>query len=210
MDFSSVIATWQHVLTQPSEETFAQEAQGPNATLTTALIWMVIAGVIAGILGGLRAVVFAGAAGGLGDALRGMNLPPQVANQFGMLMGGGGFMAIIVVPLGFLIGAGIVHLLATVLGGSGDFGKLAYLIAAYQAPITIAAAIIGLIPFLGGCVATLLAIYGLVLEYFAVKANYGLTQGRALAVVLIPLAIAVVLAICVGVVIGAVVAGLSG
>ena len=192
MDFSSIIATWQRVLMQPGEEAFAQESQGPNATLTVGVIWMVIAGVIAGVLGGIQALIFAGSVGGLGG-----------------MLGARGGPAIVTVPVFFLIGALIVHLLATVLGGKGDFGKIAYLISTYQAPITIASAIIALIPFLGGCITPLLGIYGLVLEYFAVKVNYGLTQGRAIAVVLIPIALVIVLVFCVGFVLAAAMAGLS-
>ena len=209
MDFSSIIATWQRVLMQPGEEAFAQEAQGPNATLTVGVIWMVIAGVIAGVLGGIQALIFAGSVGGLGGMLGGMGLPPEMTSQLGMMMGGAGWAAIVTVPVFFLIGALIVHLLATVLGGKGDFGKIAYLISTYQAPITIASAIIALIPFLGGCITPLLGIYGLVLEYFAVKVNYGLTQGRAIAVVLIPIALVIVLVFCVGFVLAAAMAGLS-
>ncbi len=209
MDFSGMIAAWQRVLLRPGEEAFVEEAQQPGANLTTAVIWMVIAGVVAGILGGIQAAIFAGSAGGLASMMGGANLPPQVASMMGTMMGGAGFAAIITVPVFFLIGAFIVHLLATVLGGKGDFGKLAYLIAVYQAPLTIATAVIGLIPFLGGCVAALLGIYGLVLEYFAVKVNYNLASGRAIAVVLIPLAIVVALVFCVALVFGAMIAGLS-
>ena len=204
-----MIATWQRVLLKPGEEAFVEESQQENANLTTGVIWMVIAGVVAGILGGIQAAIFAGSAGDLAGLMGGANLPPEVAGMVGSMMGGAGFAGIITIPVFFLIGAFIVHLLATVLGGQGDFGKLAYLIATYQAPITIASAIIGLIPFLGGCVAALLGIYALVLEYFAVKVNYSLTSGRAIAVVLIPIAIIVVLALCVGVVFGAMLAGFS-
>ena len=208
MDFSSIIATWQRVLLKPGEEAFVAESQQENANLTTAIIWMVIAGVIGGILSGIQAAIFAGA-GGLASVLGGANVPPQVASMMGSVMGSAGFAGIITIPVFFLIGSFIVHLLATVLGGQGDYGKLAYLMATYQAPITIVGAVLGLIPFLGGCVAALLGIYGLVLEYFAVKVNYGLESGRAIAVVLIPIAILILLAVCGIVVFGMMLAGLS-
>lgn len=196
-DFAAIIQTWRRVLTQPGEEVFVQEKLDANGTLTTAVIWMVIAGVVAAIFGLIQGVIGVGAmSGALADA----GLPPEMeqalAPMMGSMLGGAGVAAIITVPVFFLIGALIYHLLATVLGGSGDFGKFAYLFATFQAPLTIVSAVLAVIPFLGACIALLLSVYSYVLSYFAVKANYGLAQGRALAVILIPLGLGLLVAVC--------------
>jgi hypothetical protein len=96
-----------------------------------------------------------------------------------------------------------------VLGGQGDYGKFAYLASTYQAPLQIVSSILAIIPFLGGCVALLIWIYTYVEGYFAVKVNYGLSNGKALAVVLIPLALFILLMICFVVVIAGSIAAFS-
>jgi hypothetical protein len=70
--------------------------------------------------------------------------------------------------------------------------------------------ILSIIPFLGGCIGFLVLIYTYVESYFAVKSNYGLSSGRAIATILIPLAIVFVLVLCVAIVLGGAIAALSG
>ena len=55
MDFSSIFQTWVNVLTKPGEEVFAAEREKDSATLKTALVWMILASVIAALLGTLQA-----------------------------------------------------------------------------------------------------------------------------------------------------------
>ena len=54
MDFAGIFQTWITVLTKPSEATFEAERQKPNANLTTAIIWIVIAAVILAIFSALE------------------------------------------------------------------------------------------------------------------------------------------------------------
>jgi hypothetical protein len=210
MDFAGAIETWRRVLTQPGEPVFEQEKANPNGTLQTALIWMVIAGVVAAIFGWIAGLIGASSAAAM---ISSMGLPPEAQAQLGpmlsMVTGGAGFAAIIAVPVGFLIGTFIIHLIAKMLGGQGDYGKFAYLASTYQAPLTMASAILSIIPFLGGCLGFILIIYTYVESYFAVKTNYGLTSGKAIAAILIPLAILLILFICIGVVVVGGIAALS-
>lgn len=210
MDFAGMIQTWRNVLTRPGVDVFLEERRSPNATVVTALIWIVISAVVTAIFGFLQVAIMGASMGGLDTMFADAGLPPEVTGQLVGLMGGGaGFGALILVPISFLISVGITHLLAKVFGGDGPFGIFAYLVAAFQAPLGIASALLGLIPFLGGCVSVLLSIYGLVLTYFAVKANYGLTDGKAIAVVLIPFLVVLFLAVCMAVVAGAMFAGFA-
>lgn len=197
LDFAAMIETWRRVLMQPGEEVFQQEKTAPNSTLTTALIWMVIAGVVAAIFGFIQGLFAASSF----DALMSQSgMPPEMAAAMQPLMstmfGGATLASIITVPVFFLIGTLIYHLLATVLGGNGDFGKFAYLMATFQAPVIIVSSVLGIIPFLGGCIAFLVSIYAYVLSYFAIRVNYGLAQGKALAVILIPVALLLLVGVC--------------
>lgn len=213
MDFAGMIQTWIRVLSGPKEETFEQEQASPNATLSTALIWTVIAAVVAAIFGFIQSLIFASSAQGMLGMISQMDLPPESAAMINQMMGAGlfagaggagAFAGIIITPIAFLIGVGIIHLIANLLGGRGDFGRFAYLAAAIQAPVSIISSLLGFIPVLGGCVALLISIYSIVLEYFAIKVSYKLTSGRAIAVIAIPLIAAFLLAMCVAFAIAAI------
>ena len=206
MDFSEMWQTWVRVLTNPNEATFAAERQKPTATLTTGLIWMLIAGVVAGVLGFLQSIMMAGAMqGAIPQLLEQADLPPEAKAQLlpilnsGMLggLGASSLGSIISVPLGFLIGVGILWLVAKLLGGVGDYGRYAYLNATYMAPLTILSSILGLIPFAGGCIAFFVYIYQLVLTYYATKVEHQLSSGRAIIVVLLPVILAFLLIACI-------------
>ena len=205
MNFSEMWQTWVRVLTNPNEATFAAERQKPTATLTTALIWMAIAGLVAGVLGLLQSMMLAGAAqGAIPQLLDQANLPPEARAQVlpllnsGMFggLGAGSLASIITVPISFLIGVAILWLVAKLLGGIGEYGRYAYLNATFPAPLTIVSSILGLIPFVGGCIAFVLYIYQFVLTYYATKVEHQLSSGRAIIVVLIPLILVALLIAC--------------
>lgn len=206
MDFAEIWQTWMRVLTNPNETTFAAERQKPTATLTTGLIWMVIAGLVAGVLGFLRSIMLTSAMqGSLPQLLDQADLPPEAKAQLLPLLNSGMFGglgaaslgSIISVPLGFLIGVAILWLVAKLLGGVGDYGRYAYLNATFTAPLTILSALLGLIPFAGGCIALFVYIYQLVLTYYATKVEHQLSSGRAIIVVLFPVILALLLITCI-------------
>ena len=216
MDLQSIFQTWINVLTKPGEASFAAEREKTSATLSTAVLWIIASSIIAALLGALQASIFSSAMGGLGQIVD--MLPPDIQGEFGSIAETGAaggaafsFATIIVGPIFFLIGVGIYHLIATVLGGRGQYGRYAYLAATYSAPLMIVGSVLGFIPGLGGCLSMILGIYQVVLTYFAVKVEYGLSQGRAIVVVAVPVLAALVLAICLAtVVVGTLVAVFGG
>ncbi len=205
MNLSETWQTWLHVTTAPGEPTFEAERQKPQATLTTALIWMLIAGVIAALLGFIQAAVTAGAAQGtIAQFLATANLPPETrvaleqmlnSGVLSILGGGASLTSIIMVPIGFLVGTAIYFVIAKLLGGTGDFGRYAYLNAAFGAPLTILSSLLSVIPVLG-CISIFIGIYQLVLTYYSTKVEHNLTSGRALIVVLLPLIVVLLLVSC--------------
>jgi hypothetical protein len=206
MDFAAMFQTWMNVITKPGEAAFEAERHKPQANLTTALIWIVIAAVVLAIGNAISALIGSLIGGGASMTqalLSQADLPPEVAAQLSAstAAGAGGVIgafcgALIIAPIFFLIGSGIYFLLAKLFGGTGNFEEQTYLLAAAAAPLTIVSGVVGIIPFLGGCVGLLIAVYQLVLNYFALKVAHGLTSGKAIAVVLIPVAI-LFLCICV-------------
>lgn len=198
MDFNAALDSWRRVLLQPGVPAFQEEKTNPNANLTTAIIWVVIAAIISGILGWLQLRITSTNLA----AIEG--LPPEMQQQLSGMMGGGlGLWAIIIMPILFLIMVGLMHVAAQALGGQGDMGVMAYLVSTYHVPLTIISAVVALIPFLGGCISFLLSIYGIVLAYFAAQANYGLTSGKAIVVALVPL----IIGFCIGGLLATVLAG---
>ena len=207
MNFSDMWQTWLKASTSPSDATFADLRQKPDANVTAAVIWMAIYGVIAAIAGLVSAFVFAGTMqGALPSVLQQLNLSPEEMAQVeqalrflpGNMMAGAGLASlgnIIWVPVWFLIGVGIYHLLAKLLGGTGEYGRFAYLSAAFSAPLGIVTTLLSLVPLVS-CVTPLIGIYSLVLSYFAIKAEHQLSSGRAIMVILIPLFVVLILMGC--------------
>ncbi len=159
------------------------------------------------IAGLVSSLIFAGTLqSALPSALQQLNLSPtemaQVEQALRFLPGnmamGAGLSSlgnIIWIPVWFLIGVGVYHLLARLMGGVGEYGRFAYLNAAFSAPLGIVATLLSVVPF-AGCLAPLLSIYGLVLAYFTLRVEHQLSSGRAIMVILLPLLIVIVLAMC--------------
>ena len=204
MDFRSMFQTWVNVLTKPGEAVFEAERQKASATLTTALVWIVLATLVTELFGLLQTQLFSSSLDGMESMFELM--PAEFRAQMEMLIDTGAFAgimramnlgSIIIEPIFFIIGIGILHLVASVLGGQGQFGRYAYFNATFSAPLSIIGSLLGFVPVLGACVGFILPIYGWVLTYFATKAEYGLSDGRAIVVVLVPLIVVFVLIACV-------------
>ena len=133
--------TWLNVLTHPGEPVFEAERQRPEATLTTALIWMAIAAAVSGIVALITGFMFRSsvrAAGGWQGIIGQLGLPDEFTSQFNSaavdaVVQTQTTSAILSAALwtilwtlgGFLIGVGILFLIARVLGGTGAYGRYA-------------------------------------------------------------------------------------
>lgn len=208
MNFAEMWQTWLKATTSPNDATFEELRLKPEANVTTAIIWMAIYGAVSAVIGVIGGLIFAGTINStLPALLEQANLPPAEAAQAEQMLriftGGGlgittGFASlvnIVVVPLMFLIGVGVYFLLAKMLGGNGDFGRYAYLNAAFSAPLGILITLLSLVPF-AGCISPLISIYSLVLVYFATKAEHQMSSGRAIWVVLIPVLVVLLIFGC--------------
>jgi hypothetical protein len=204
MNLSETWQTWLRAVTAPGEPTFEAERLKPQATLTTALIWMLIAGAVAAVLGLLQTTIAAGAVqSSVSQFLAQADLPPETRAQLEQVLnsgflgglGGASLGSIISVPVGFLVGTGILYLIAKLLGGTGDFGRYAYLNASFTAPLTILSSLLSVVPVLG-CISIFISIYQLVLTYYSTKVEHQLTSGKALIVVLLPVILVLLLVFC--------------
>ena len=67
----------------------------------------------------------------------------------------------------------------------GKFGRYAYLNATFGAPLSIIASLLSLAPFLNCLTSLILGIYQIVLAYYATRAEYRLSRGRVILVILV-------------------------
>lgn len=107
-----------------------------------------------------------------------------------------GLFGIILFPLGYLLGEAIYLLIAKLFKGSGSYRQQVYANMLYTVPTMLAISILSLVPFLGGVLELILGmiigVYFYVLRIFATQTVHRLSIGRALAVVFIPVGLAVV------------------
>jgi hypothetical protein len=177
------------VLTKPSAFTFAAEM----GKASWDIVWVQLIGyaVVAGILTYLRTLI-------PGAALAYGNPNSMPAATYGVLQVIALFTSagsIILIPISFFIGQGIIYLVAKAFGGTGTFLAQAYTYLLIIVPLGIISLALGLIPFLGAVAGFGLGIYGLVLQIFSLMPVHRLSGGKATAVVLIPIAAVFVLLI---------------
>ncbi len=161
---------WVSALTQPSVATFEDFVQDPDATHKRAYNWMFVSApigyAISTLVNAVLMVFIAGA--------------PEDPETFGMGLICGAPIAAYLSVLGLMINAGITQEIASALGGTGTYSKLAYAFAAYLAPLVLILSVLGLIPYLN-LLSYPLAIYGIVLNVIAVKAVHQFSWGKAIA-----------------------------
>jgi len=92
---------------------------------------------------------------------------------------------LIVVLLGFLIGTGILYLLAKAFGGQGTYLAQGYTSLLFSIPLTLITHLLVLIPSLSWFLVLVGGCYSTVLSVFSLMAVHRLSAGRATTIVLI-------------------------
>lgn len=187
---TSVLQIWGKALTKPSEQTFVELASSPNATATTAYVWVFVGFLIQYFLISLVQSSLIGTymnEAGLGTGFG----TRSIASILIFAVCGAPIMAALS-TLFFAIGVFIVQWIAKMFGGRGNSDQLAYAMAAIVAPFSIVAGILSLfaaVPYVGLCFSAILSIAGIyifVLEAMAVKAVNQISWGAAIGSLLIP------------------------
>ena len=188
--FSQVPGLWLKV-TSMTEDFFAQEA--PRASGANALISVMILAVVTAAFYAVSTL--------LGGGIEMVTMPAayedvETLPLLGLFAGLGFYSAccgLIITPIGFYIGNGLIYLGARIFGGSGGFSTQVYLQSLFAVPLGIVTSVLSLIyliPILGGCIGGIamlvLAIYYFVLNVRAVKVTHDLTTGRAVGAIFAP------------------------
>lgn len=194
------LQVWIKAFTKPSEQTFIEITEGPEAVAKTAYIWIFIAGTISGVVQAFVRGIYTAMGTAPQLPIPGLEqyIPQTTSGDPGSAIGSivGGLCAApiagLVSVLFFAIGVAITQWIAKLFGGTGTYEKLAYATAAISLPYTLVVSVmslLGAIPFVGLCTGLLslgLAFYVLYLQIAAVKAVNTFGWGAAAGSVLIP------------------------
>lgn len=207
MDLSNSFQIWRQVLTTPGVPVFAEQRNKKHATLATAVIWMVGAGLILFILWAILFTLTDPIANSMDasiELMRQLGTPDaeieqnmallQQSARMGTMIGL--FLGTIFVPVTFLLGSGLIWVISRMLGGMGTYTSQTYLLATFTAPITILTGLLSFLPLLGTLLVLALNIYQLALTYYALQAAHGFTSGRAVTAVLAPLLLGFLFVCC--------------
>lgn len=191
--FGHLFQKWWRVLTKPGAQTFAAEMQTANwgdVWIGLAMLAVIAAIFIFAILEVVRGFVLSALSSSPNVTVDQQQQIAQVFNILPIIS----VVALFAVPIGFFVGSGIYWLIAKAFGGTGTFKTQAYAYSLWYVPVEIVSLVLSVIPFLGGLISFALSIYGIVLAVFSIMASHRLSGGKATAVILLPVAIALVLA----------------
>jgi hypothetical protein len=164
---------WINALFRPSVAVYETILQDIQATPKRAYIWLIISGLINGVI---TAFV----------------QPPQ---RRPIVIVVGAPLHAIAAVLFFIVIAGFIQLLAQVLGGTGTYSKLVYALATFNAPTTIISSLLLLLPY-GLGINAAFGVYGAILSTIAVKVVHQFEWSKAI-VATLPVIILAILIIAV-------------
>jgi hypothetical protein len=192
-------AVWSKLLSRPAEQTVLEIIEHPDAKQNTAFIWVFFAGCLSGIILGLAQAILVATGwerqvfDNNVDDLNGLVSGISVFATFLLCVSPiAGALAVVI----FGLGVGGVQWFARVLGGTGSYEKLAYILGVISVPCWIISPIAVILTlvfifvntplmWLIGTVEFLVVIYMLVLQVFAVKAVDHLWWSEAIGVTLV-------------------------
>jgi hypothetical protein len=197
---------WRDVWTNPGVEAFWSILKERDHSATRGFIWIGVTSLILGLAGAITSI----------PVLQSTNSQlPGWINSGGSIVTG--LCTLILTPvftiIGMMILTGIFHLIAKLFGGNGTWGDLVFCIAAVVAPASVISGVVGifggifsqvrvfffLVAIIFGIIAVALAIYNIILYVLAIRASENVGTGGAIATLLIPIGVVIVLGFCCGI-----------
>ena len=163
----NAIKKWVAILTTPSVAAF--EAEKPYVNIAFMISWLVIGGVVLGLIVRIARVT---------------SLSAEGYNPYQIDVIDGGLIRFLILgaiafPIEYLILEGIQLWIARAHGGTGDLITQSYLQSTYLVPISIIAGLLSLIPNVGVLLLALVGIYALYLTTLALRAAHHLNTRDA-------------------------------
>lgn len=126
--------------------------------------------------------------------------PPSTSTSFQRIFAlATSYGLVVVVPTLFFLLMGIVYLLSRYFGGQGNFLEQCNASLYIQAPLGIGSKLLALVPGVGRILNSVLSLYGIVIQIFAIMAVHRLSRSKAIATILIPLVPVIIITIPVAV-----------
>ncbi len=194
---------WRDVWTNPGVEAFWSILKERNHSATRGFIWIGVTSLVLGLAGALTS----------GPIYSSINsqVPGFISTGQTLLTA---VCTVILAPIftiiSMMILTGVFHLIAKLFHGNGTWGDLVFCVATVVAPASIISGVLGtvwglvsqvqilyfLVAIFAGVIGVALAIYNIVLYVLAVKASENVGTGGAIATLLIPIGIVIVVGIC--------------
>lgn len=182
---SALLSQYAHVLTRPSVKTFSEEKS--KASWASAWCQLLALGLVSALVSVVSMMIS----------------PPQVSGiqgvdsatlRFVTIM----FSAIVILvatPCSFFVASGVLYFFARLFKGDGSYLEQVYSLTLLGVPMVLLSSFLLFIPVIGNWVTFIPHIYSLALLYLALQAVHHLGRGRALAVILVPAVIVLLLAL---------------
>lgn len=116
---------WKQVITRPSRDTFRRILADPTARPQRAFLWAAVIGLVTGVLQAVIFQVFGP------DPMRALGGLPRLLTNWTCIA----IAAPAVWVTGLAISAGMMRLIAALLGGRGNYSDLVYAVGAAQTPV---------------------------------------------------------------------------
>lgn len=183
----SAFDVWLTVLTVQDVEAYEEILKDPKATPGRAFGWVALAGLVSAVATPISFLtnpqLFE--AGSSAD-IQGMAASDGTTTFLIFLT----VFMLIFAPLSYVINlaitGGVQNIVAGFFGGTGNYTRTVYALAAYIAPITMVVSLLAIIPIAGQCLAALLGFYSIILNIRALRAAHSLQTGAAIGVLLAP------------------------
>jgi hypothetical protein len=172
---------WISAITEPSAKTYENFLRDPKVSSRRAFGWIFFSSLFGFFISFLLQILLNR------DLFNSLSInlnTPIVLGVFGIVLVCAAPLTAGLSVFGLIISAGLTQWIATGLGGKGNFTELAYAIAAFSAPITLASSLIASIPLIN-LLSIFLGIYALVLNIIAIKAANRFGYGSAIATVIL-------------------------
>ncbi|MCB9145636.1 MAG: YIP1 family protein [Anaerolineales bacterium] len=183
----STFDAWMTVMSFSDIKAYEDVLDDPEAGLGRAFTWIAIAGAVNALV--VPALFLTNPQ--YGEVLQ-MPEFRQLSQSYNMsaLLVLVTVIMLLVAPISSVVGlvltGGLQNLLARMFGGTGNFSRTVYAIAAYLAPTTIAISLLTMIPIVGQCLSAPLGFYSLYMNIRALRAAHSMSTGAALGAVLAP------------------------
>lgn len=168
---------WKETFLHPSQ---SMPKLAPNANLGSGLqhlaVGFVISGIISAILIFISSIIAGPSAAAVGDI-------GLMAVVFSIIVG----------FIGALLGAGLIWIMAKILGGKGEYGQQLHMTSAPLAFLMVVTSILNIIPLAGALIGILLNLYYLYPMTVAIREAHKFSTLKAIAAWLLPIIIVVII-----------------